>query len=58
MSNPTRNRLQRGQSTVEYVVICVVLAGALFASQSSVGQQLTQAIRSFYADLTFFFSLP
>jgi Flp pilus assembly pilin Flp len=58
MSNPTQIGLQRGQSTVEYVVICVVLAAALFASQSSVGQQLTQAIRAFYADLTFFFSLP
>jgi Flp pilus assembly pilin Flp len=58
MSKSTRILRQRGQSTVEYVVICVALAAALFASHSSVGQQLTQAIRTFYADLTFFFSLP
>ena len=58
MSQPARKLRQTGQSMVEYVVICTVLAAALFAFSGPVGQKLTQAIHTFYADLTFFFSLP
>jgi len=41
----------------EYTVICAVLATLLLVT-TPVGQQLTQAIRTFYADLTLFLSLP
>ncbi|HXA36699.1 MAG TPA: hypothetical protein VNW26_10225 [Steroidobacteraceae bacterium] len=57
LSNPVR-RLQRGQAMIEYAIICSVLAVCLFAAQSPVGKQLAQAVRDFYADLTFFLSLP
>ena len=51
-------RLQRGQSMIEYVIICAVLAVCLFSTQSPAGKQLAQAIHDFYTDLTFFLSLP
>jgi len=50
-------RRQRGQSMTEYAVICGALATFLFIL-TPVGQQLTQAIRTFYADVTLFISLP
>jgi Flp pilus assembly pilin Flp len=47
---------QRGQSMVEYVVIAAALAAALFTSGA--GSALCQAIKTFYANLTLFISLP
>jgi Flp pilus assembly pilin Flp len=47
---------QRGQSMVEYTIICAALALALFSTGA--GQQLAQAVRTFYAELTLFLSLP
>jgi Flp pilus assembly pilin Flp len=58
LSELARAARQRGQSIVEYTIICVFLTLCLFAAQSPVGQQLAQAIRDFYADLTYFLSLP
>jgi len=55
ISNRNRRR-QRGQSMIEYVIICSVLAICLFATP--VGQQLTTALHDFYKYLTFFISLP
>jgi hypothetical protein len=57
LNNRARLGLQRGQSMTEYMVICAVLVICLFATQP-VGQQLAQAIRTFYTDLTLFLSLP
>lgn len=55
-------RAQRGQSMVEYAVICGLLAVALFApvpgQGKAVGALLTDAIHTFYANLTNFVSLP
>jgi hypothetical protein len=60
MSRTLNNRVgrprQRGQSMIEYVIICSVLAVCLFATP--VGQQLTKALHDFYYYLTFFISLP
>jgi hypothetical protein len=55
LNNRVRHR-QRGQSMIEYVIICSVLAVCLFATP--VGQQLTKALHDFYYYLTFFISLP
>ena len=53
---------QRGQSMVEYAVICSVLAAALFVplpgQQEAAGAFLAGKIRDFYNDLTYFISLP
>ncbi len=49
---------QAGQSMTEYMVICATLAFFLFAANSPAGRQLAQAVRDFYASLTFFLSLP
>jgi len=49
---------QRGQSTIEYVVISAVLVVCLFATATPAGRQMAQAICTFYSDLTFFLSLP
>ncbi len=56
LNNRVRHRRQRGQSMIEYVIICSVLAVCLFATP--VGQQLTKALHDFYYYLTFFISLP
>jgi Flp pilus assembly pilin Flp len=56
--NRARALRQSGQSMIEYAIICGVLAVCLFAAQTPAGAQLAQAIRNFYADLTFFISLP
>ena len=58
LNNRAGRRLQRGQSMTEYTVVCAVLLICLFATQSPAGQQLAQALRDFYADLTLFLSLP
>jgi Flp pilus assembly pilin Flp len=42
---------------IEYTVIAAGLSLLLFAA-TPVGQQLAQAVRTFYADLTLFLSLP
>jgi Flp pilus assembly pilin Flp len=61
MSRPLTNLRpvcrQRGQSMIEYTIIAAGLALLLFAA-TPVGQQLAQAVRTFYADLTLFLSLP
>jgi hypothetical protein len=56
LNDRVRHRRQRGQSMIEYVIICSVLAICLFATP--VGQQLTTALHDFYYYLTFFISLP
>ncbi len=47
---------------VEYLVICAVLALALFApfgsSQETAAQMLANRLRDFYSALSFFLSLP
>jgi hypothetical protein len=48
---------QRGQSMVEYAVICSVLAAALFVPLPG-QQEAAGAFRDFYNDLTYFISLP
>jgi hypothetical protein len=67
MKSDFRHRLpsrQRGQSLVEYAVLCVVFGAALFlpipGSQPSMtaGQMLADALRQFYSALSFFLSLP
>ena len=50
-------RRHNGQSMTEYTVITAALALLLFVS-TPVGQQLAQSLRTFYADLTLFLSLP
>lgn len=54
--------LQRGQSMVEYAIICAVLTVALFAplpgDQMSAAQKLADALRQTYWALSYFFSLP
>jgi len=59
------NRLtggQRGQSMVEYLVVCSALALALFAPipgyQETAAQLLADRLRDFYSALSFFLSLP
>jgi Flp pilus assembly protein TadG len=53
---------QRGQSMVEYAIVCTVFAVALFApvpgSQMSAAQMLADALRKSYKALSFFLSLP
>ena len=57
-------RYQRGQGTVEYLVIGFVLAMALFIPvpgvqpAQTVGQMLAGRIHDLYDSLTFFLSLP
>jgi Flp pilus assembly protein TadG len=67
MYSGTRSRLrclQRGQSMIEYTLVCVVLTLALFApipgSQppQSAAQMLADALRQFYRALSYFLSLP
>jgi Flp pilus assembly pilin Flp len=55
---------QRGQSMVEYAIICTVLTLALFVpipgsqSQMTAAQMLAHALRQFYSALSYFLSLP
>lgn len=51
-------RAQRGQSTLEYVVIVALLAVALLGTQTSAARELAQAVRDFYSNLIFYISLP
>ena len=51
-------RRQQGQSMTEYMVVCTALVVMLFAAGTPAGQELAQAVRNFYASLTFFLSLP
>jgi hypothetical protein len=54
----------RGQSMVEYVIVCAALAAARFVPlpgsqpQQAVGQMLASKIHDLYDNLTFFLSLP
>ena len=43
---------------IEYVVLLVALALTLFGIGSPVGRMVTDAMRAFYASVTFFLSLP
>jgi hypothetical protein len=57
--SPSRLR-QRGQSTVEYVVVAGALVGALFipVDGHSMAQYLSDNVRLFFTNLTYFISLP
>ena len=61
-SNRCLPRNQRGQSMVEYAVICTALVAALFVpippTQQAAGELLASKIHNLYAYLTFFISLP
>lgn len=54
--------MQRGQSMVEYAVICTVLVLALFTpipgQQMTAAQMLANALRQSYSALSYFLSLP
>lgn len=57
----TGPRRQRGQGMVEYAIVAGVLAGALFVADfngRTGAQALADAVRSFFASLTYFLSLP
>lgn len=57
----TRTTSQRGQSLMEYVVVCGALAVALglgMADESSALGQLLQAFRTGYERLSFSLSVP
>jgi Flp pilus assembly pilin Flp len=61
--HPSRSpsRPQRGQAMVEYAVIGMVLAAALFFFEfngKTGAQYLTDMIRGFFRNLTYFISLP
>lgn len=53
---------QRGQIAVEWAMLTVILVVALFApipgSDESIVGMLMQAIRNFYANMSFLISLP
>ncbi len=53
---------QRGQSSVEYVVVCAVLAVALFVAapneEKSVLKQLLDAFNTAYQKISYSLSLP
>lgn len=52
---------QRGQSSMEYVVVCAALAFALgigMASDDSVLKQLLEAFRTGYERLSYSLSIP
>jgi hypothetical protein len=58
LSTRIRARCQRGQSMTEYVVVAGALAATLFAVGTPAGRMMTDAIRAFYASVTFLLSLP
>lgn len=52
---------QRGQAMVEYALIGAVLASALFVLEfdgKTGAQYLTEMIRAFFRNLTYYISLP
>jgi len=53
---------QRGQAMLEYAIVGAVLASALFLFDFGGGktgaQYLTEMIRAFFRNLTYFISLP
>lgn len=56
-----RRRLQRGQSSMEYVVVCAAIAltlGIGMASDESVLKQLLEAFRTGYQRVSFSLSIP
>jgi hypothetical protein len=58
LSTRIRARRQRGQSMTEYVIVAGALAATLFAIGTPAGRMMTDAIRAFYASVTFLLSLP
>jgi len=58
LSTRARAHRQRGVSMVEYVILAAALAITLFGVGSPVGRMVTDAMRAFYASVTFFLSLP
>jgi hypothetical protein len=58
LSTRSRARCQRGQSMTEYVIVAGALAATLFAIGTPAGRMMTDAIRAFYAGVTFCLSLP
>jgi hypothetical protein len=58
LSTRIRAHRQRGQSMTEYVVVAGALAATLFAIGTPAGRMMTDAMRAFYASVTFLLSLP
>jgi hypothetical protein len=58
LSTRIRAFRQRGQSMTEYVIVAAALAGTLFAIGTPAGRMVTDAMRAFYASVTFLLSLP
>ena len=59
--SPARRAAMRGQAMVEYIVIASVLAAAMFSFEfggKTAAQYLTEMIRAFFRNLTYFLSLP
>ncbi len=53
----SRRSLSNGFATMEYCIICGLLAMVLFANPNS-AIELVDAIKAFYRTLTFYISLP
>lgn len=53
----SRRSLCNGFATMEYCIICGLLAMVLFANPNS-AIELVDAIKAFYRTLTFYISLP
>jgi Flp pilus assembly pilin Flp len=49
--------LTSGFATMEYCIVCVLVAMVLFANPN-IAQKLVEAVKAFYRALTFFISLP
>lgn len=52
---------QRGQATVEYLVVSAVIVAAMFfvdVGGKSLAVTLADGVRDFFRNLTFFISLP
>jgi len=49
-------RFRRGQSTLEYSIVCALVFAALFTGSPSIAQRMADSVRSFYGTLTYFLS--
>lgn len=62
LRRPPTIRNQRGQALIEYAIVATALAAALFYFEFDGGktgaQYLTDMIRAFFRNLTYFISLP
>jgi len=57
LNHKARRLRKRGSAMLEYSIIVLALTVALFVATPA-GQLLADAIRKFYANLTFYISLP